>query len=344
MKKIADARRPRTRPAQPGRTRLAGGPRRALLPIAFAALLVGCRHLPAAPPAGRGVAAVPELYGLRPGAPGWDLRTAPHAQGDGFRVERFDCWCFDDVLGRYRQITGHIYLPLGGHSPYPLIELSPILAAAATGFLEMRYFGAHMARRGMASFFVYQDQVLLDASLDGLELERRLRSMTRSTIQALDLLLEHYPLDADRVASFGISFGGIRNVLLGAVEPRVRLHVFGLAGADLVDILARSRERQVRRYLAGRSRRTGESPSAILADLELHLQSQPELAARALDPLRVLLFLARWDGAVVPSEGRRLHEALGRPALWLLPAGHYNAVLAYPWAIEVCHEFLLQGF
>ncbi|MEM7168502.1 MAG: hypothetical protein AAF581_23875 [Planctomycetota bacterium] len=302
-------------------------------------LLVGCTYQPANPEARE---PAPRPTHLAPTFPIWSFRTeAGDDKNDHYRTEKFSFVTYDDVLGDFDTVEGEIYLPLpAADRSVPLVEVSPILAGALTGYLECRYFCRRMARRGFAGFFLYQEERLLQPHLDAVELERSLRSSTRATVKALHALVEHYPIDEDRLASFGISFGGIRNTLLAAAEPRLRANVICLAAGDLSYVISVSQEPGVRRYLAEREELTGSTQAEICADIEAHLESDPMTVAGCLDPNSLLLFFARFDDVVAPDASWRLHQALGQPAVWVVPAGHYGAVLIYPWAIDRSGEFL----
>lgn len=311
---------------------------RATIVFALAALLAGCTYQPAAPVSRE---LTPPPRHLEPAFPIWAFESQPGDDANThYRSETFSFTTYDDVFGDFETVRGEIYLPTGfPNQAVPLVEVSPILAGAMTGYLECRYFCRRMARRGFAGYFVYQDERLLLPHLDAVELERRLRSSTRSTIKALDALVERYPIDRDRLASFGISFGGIRNTLLAAAEPRLRANVICLAAGELDYVISVSREGGVLRYLAEREELTGTTRDEICADIAQHLVSDPMTVASCLDPAQLLMFFARFDNVVAPDASWRLHEALGKPAVYVVPAGHYGAVLIYPWAIDRSCEF-----
>lgn len=312
-----------------------------LLLLAVTSLpLLGCAHSSLGTNLPREISAPPAH--LQPVFPAWGVeRVVNERQSNSdFLVESLSFHTYDDVLCRHQVITGEVYVPSGA-GPHPVIEVSPILGGAFTGYAECRFFSARMARRGFLCFFLHQDHVLLDPALDAMELERRLRSVTRATIKGLDVVLEEYSVDLDRIGSFGISFGGIRNVPLIAAEPRLRANVLCLAGGNLEGIIRSSSEGLVRYYLQGRRER-GWSRAEVLADLGSGLPSDPVWMAQHVDPRRLLLINAKYDDVVLPVFTEQLVEALGFPERWVVPFGHYTAVLIFPWAVNRAEEFYVR--
>ncbi len=304
---------------------------------------LGCSHLPARPVPDRSVAAPPAF--LKPVFAGWGFESweRPDLGGHRYRVEdiRFHCYC--DALGRYQTLRGQIFLP-EHEGPFPLIVVSPILGGSKGNYLECRVLGRAAARRGYASFYLYQEKLLLKPYRDATELERHLESWVRSTIRCLDLVLEHYPVDRNKLGSFGISLGGIRNVLLMAAEPRLRANVVWMAGGGLEKMFRYSRETLVTRYLARRRETALCARERLLIDLRQNLYSDPLHVAASVDPDRMLYFLARFDNKVPVATGWDLYEALGRPETLISPLGHYSSILVLPWAIGHSFDYFERSF
>jgi hypothetical protein len=235
----------------------------------------------------------------------------------------------------FRVVEGEYWrtlrLPDGARSP--LIVDSPILGGAKDGYLADRVFSKWAAGAGLSIFYLHQDADILSAERDAFELDRLLRENILSYRKALDLLLRERPeTDPDRLGSFGISLGALKNVVLIAVEPRLRANVLCLAGGDLPRILVESRERMVLRYLERRKARDGLEPGEVAAELRRDLLAEPLVFARYIPPESTLLFLGTLDDKVPYSTGLELREALGRPALRTFPLGHYTGLLAAPFA------------
>ncbi len=354
---------------------------RPALVLAVVALLFAipaCHHVPMATSA-RDTRPLPaELAArLRPVEPGTDLElevagrqgsftrylfrySAPAWEGEGIGgedqndSEREDEGEDEDEeenldetdVGTGRLVTGELYLvhSASAATPSPLVAIAPILGGAGDDYLASRVFAGWAADDGMSSFFLHQEATILDPSRGGAALERLLRQTTAENIRALHLLADRPDIDGERLGSFGISMGAIRNVLLAAAEPRLRGNILCLAGGDLPRILRTSREGMVLDYLRGRAEATGLTREQIIADIEAHLASDPIDIARHVDPRRVILFLGALDDKVPYPTGLALHRALGEPELWVLPVGHYTAIPCAPWTAGVAFEWLAERF
>jgi hypothetical protein len=188
-------------------------------------------------------------------------------------------------------------------------------------YLACRVFAHWAAREGFSSFYVHQDEIILTADRDGIVLERLWRDSTLDNIKALDLLAQLPEVDAERLGSLGISLGAIRNVVLLAVEPRLRANVLCLGGAGLSKILATSRENLVLRYIRGREAADGITREQVGQDLDAFVRSDPAVFAPYVANDRTLLFLGAIDNKVPYAAGLDLYEGLGRPEALLHPVG-----------------------
>lgn len=305
--------------------------------LSTASKLSGCRHVPMVSDPR---SAAPPIDHLVPAFGAWGLETEsrPERSSDDIAVEEFQFRTYDDVSGEFAVVRGEVWLPRQVERP-PLVVISPILGGYHTEYLECRWFADAAAGRGYASFFLYQDEIILKPDLDGTDLERSLRTAVRDEIKAIDVLATRYSFDGERIASLGISLGGIRAVLLAAAEPRIRAHVICIAGSGLHEIIRDSAEGLVQDYVEERSRLTGLPAPQLFRELEAHLISDPSRVAASVDPRSVLLFLARFDRHVPIDNGYQLHEALGRPELRMSPFGHYSSILLILWVARHTFDF-----
>ncbi|MCI0651435.1 MAG: hypothetical protein L0Z55_06090 [Planctomycetes bacterium] len=319
----------------------------------FAPLLLasGCTHLPfeaggAMPPLAPLARAAAALE--TPEFPSWGFRISGPGADDSetIRHERFLFTTYDDAAGKCVVVAGEIYLPVAGEAGrrFPLIASSPILGGAQSDYFDCRVFGRWACAEGFASYFLYQDEILLLPSSGAIAIERTLESWVEAMRKALAALLARYPLDAARLGTFGVSLGGIRTVILAAREPRFRANVVCLAGADLAAVVADSGESLVERYLARRSEALLAPPEAVVADWRANMHADPLLVAGAIAPESALLFLARFDDKVPAAAGWRLYEALGRPETRISPLGHYTSILLLPWAARHSFRFYARRF
>ena len=258
-------------------------------------------------------------------------------------VFEFPIYC--EVEGDFRTVRGDYYRTDRGDGQQgaPLLVVSPILAGPINDYLAVRYFCSGAADEGFHAFFVHQEELILDARRDAIDLEALLRQNVRDNLAALDLLAERPEVDAERMGSVGISFGAIKNVLMVAVEPRLRANALCLAGSNLPEILASSSEDLVEEYVAAREERDGVGIDALREEVRRYLTSEPARLAPAIDNARVLLVLGRLDWVVPYRVGLELREGLGGPETRVFPFGHYTSILVAPWVRSVCLEFLEEG-
>src|SRR5690606_6215060 len=214
-----------------------------------------------------------------------------------FRFETYD------DSGGHHTVRGDWYAPEEAfEEPAPLLVLSPILAGPVDDYRASRFLAKEACKRGISAFFLHQETTILDPTRDALALERRLLENVRDNRKALDLFARRREVDRERLGSFGVSLGAIKNVALIAAEPRLRANVLVLAGGDLARILGESREGLVERYLESRGV-AGAKASTVAQEFRRWIVSEPLVCARAIDPRRVRLYLGRFDNKVPYESG-----------------------------------------
>lgn len=305
--------------------------------------LTACHHVPMRRPVSVAPPVPAEiLERLTPKQPGRDLTLEHLSDEDGYRRLKFR---FQSGSAEHPIVEGEYYQVTTAtpDSPAPLVQVAPILGGALDDYLLTRVFASWAAQEGCSSFFVYQEEIVLQPERGGASLERVLRRTTIENVQALELFASRPEADATRLGCFGVSMGAIRNVLLLAVEPRLRGGILLLGGADLARIVRHSHEPLVLDYLEGRAR-LGMSRDEVVADLSAQIVSDPIHVARYVGPERVLMVLGSLDNKVPYPAGLALHAELGFPELHVYPLGHYTGILAAPSAARLGFEWLRGRF
>ncbi len=286
---------------------------------------------------------------LRPAHPAFGLEFERIGEGRRYEQFRWTAQTYSEGAQSFKTLEGEYFrvkIPLGGVrgpvTPAPLIIVAPILGGEETEYLACRIFSRYACERGFSAFFLYQGRSILSSSRDGIGLEALLREGNRDAMKALDLFAALPEVDDERLGSLGISLGAIRNVLLIATDPRLRANLLCIGGADLPEILRTSNEPGVLGYFRRRRRREGISRERACVEIERALQSDPARVAESIDPRRVTMILARFDDKVPIANGRLLWEMLGRPETYVLPAGHYTALLLSPFAARVGFDALVE--
>ena len=306
--------------------------------VAFLVVLSGCGHIPRGHRVEPGLVrpAAPtqeQVRVLRPIYPSGPLALETLDSASSWERNRFSFQVYCDLDGDYRIIRGEYYRALlgEGKAGFPLICIAPILGGEGEGYLVSRFIARECCRSGFSAFFLYQERSILFGQRDALGLESRMRREVRDNISALAAFSALDEVDAGRLGSFGVSLGAIRNVVLIAAEPRLKANVLCLGGLDLAAILLTSRETMVLRYLSSRMEREGLSSREVELEFRKYFASNPVNLTGGIAPGEVLMFLSVYDEVVPYNEGLALRQMLGAPEAYLMPLGHYTALLGAPW-------------
>jgi len=229
-----------------------------------------------------------------------------------------------------REVVAHLTIP-PGDGPFPTVIVFPILhpgarivsEAAAKAFVRRGYLVAWLEREDVQ--FQYSERP--DLPTEALTLS------VKDARRLLDWLVTRDDVDPGRIASAGVSLGGIQACLLHSADKRVRAGFYVLAGANPSELLYDSREQPVRSYrdnvLRKLSLSTREEFVAHMRPLTNSID--PALRASAIKPASVLLATGRFDHVIPPAQSEQLWEALGRPKRIRLPIGHYQLLPFFWW-------------
>jgi hypothetical protein len=254
-------------------------------------------------------------------------RLRPEADR-AYRVE------FTGVDGTPR--LAHWQLP-PGPGPHATVVVFPIRAgdhvvseALAKALVNRGYAAIWLERR--RSLFGEDDE---RAPTDFDAFAADLRDFVLDARRLVGWLATRPEVDSERIATAGVSLGGILAATTLAVEPRVHAGFFVMAGGGLAEILRDSEDGDVVRF-----RERGYAAGAFGDGEELARKARgytdpvdPLTWAHRIDPARVLLVSARFDRVIAPERTRALWEAMGRPRWLVVPTGHYQLLPYFWWAV-----------
>ena len=222
----------------------------------------------------------------------------------------------------------------------PLILVSPILG----GNMIVDWVSAYLASHGMDAAIVHRRKPRYDTSKDMNQVEGYIRKSVIRTRQALDWLIEQPGTDADRVGSFGISYGGIVNTITAAVEPRIKCHIIAMAGGPMGDLIVDSEEKAIKKYVRTAAEQAGYTPETLRAALKKGIKSDTLPMAAYIKTEDVLFVIAYFDRVVGRKYSLNLWRALGRPEVIWTPLGHYSTILTLPYLRYKALKFYRRHF
>jgi dienelactone hydrolase len=232
--------------------------------------------------------------------------------------------------------VAHWQLP-PGPGPHATVLVFPIRAgdhvvseAVAKALVNRGYAAVWMERR--RSLFGEDDH---RAPGDFGAFAGDLRDFVLDGRRLIGWLVTRPEVDADRIATAGVSLGGILAATTLAVEPRASAGFFVMAGGGLAEILRDSQDGDLVHF-----RERGVAAGAFRDGAELVQKARgytdpvdPLTWADRIDPARVLLVSARFDRVIAPERTHALWQAMGRPRWLVVPTGHYQLLPYFWWAI-----------
>lgn len=215
----------------------------------------------------------------------------------------------------------------------PGLLVAPILGG---NYRISSHFADYFSRNGYHCLLVKRPEGFKDLGGGTEQLDANLREAVRRDRAALNWFANRPEVAEEALGSFGISYGGIKNVILAGAEPRLRVNVFALAGGGMDGILGESNQNRIESLREMVMRERHMDLPAFMEMVRKSFRSDPLRFAPYVDARDTLLILARFDRTVPAENGERLRERLGYPETLYLPAGHYSAALftglaAYPF-------------
>ncbi|HEY6170586.1 MAG TPA: prolyl oligopeptidase family serine peptidase [Verrucomicrobiae bacterium] len=242
-----------------------------------------------------------------------------------------------DRFATNRVITLDCLLPreAGRH---PVVLVLPI---SGGGYQLERHFARYFARHGLAAVVVHRRKIDIETR-SAEDTNELLKGSVHDNMQVIDWIVRRPDFDPERIGVFGTSIGGVKAVMVAALDARVRAAVIGLAGSDLGYILAHTTEPGFTKVRKEMMRERNFTRAELQNEFTAAFTFDPKVVAPYVDRDKVLLVLALFDRAVPFRKGWELREQLGKPETIIVPTGHYTAALYLPYIRSQSLHFLLK--
>jgi len=225
----------------------------------------------------------------------------------------------------------HLLIP-PGPGPHATVVVFPILAGS---HIVSEMLAKVLVGRGYLVARLERPKLEFEETEDAEEPAKALRSAVMDARRLIDILEWRSDVDRSRIATAGISVGGIMASLLQGSDPRVRASVLVMPGGNVADILTDSRERPIRAFRSNLMQREGLDLEGFRARMQPIMDPlDPTLYATHIDPDSVFFASARLDRIIRPEHTRALWRSLGRPAWTKLPLGHYQLLPFFWWVVH----------
>lgn len=184
-----------------------------------------------------------------------------------------------------------------------------------------QYFSRYFAKNGYSAFIVHREDKYKERACTNSD-ESMVRMVQRQK-QAVDWIAH----DDAKLGVFGVSAGGMKATMLASLDKRFDAAVIALAGADIALICAESEEGRI---VKEREAVMGEEKLTI-AQFRDYVERNTKLKladyAGYLDPSQTLQIIAARDKTVPTEAQMKLYDALGKPKMHKMQAGHRSSLL-----------------
>jgi dienelactone hydrolase len=258
----------------------------------------------------------------------WAYDVLKPEAASAFRVE------FPGVDGETR--VGHWQLP-PGPGPHPTVVVFPIRAG---NHVVSEALAKALVNRGYAAIWLEKRRSLFGedddrAPGDFASFAADLSDFVVDARRLIGWLATRPEVDRERIATAGVSLGGILAATTLGQEPLARAGFFVMAGGGLPEILRDSQDGDVVEFRErGIAAHAFSGPEEIVRLARPYTDpSDPLTWADRIQPEQVLLISARYDQVIPPDRTLALWQALGRPRWLTVPTGHYQLVPYFWWAV-----------
>jgi hypothetical protein len=230
------------------------------------------------------------------------------------------------------------YKPYGNQKRPLLTILPPVLDITPFDKIWAIQFAKH---HNLQVFILKYNEKIDNEKRPLSEFNIGLASAMTSARLMIDFAETRSEIDSTKIATYGMSLGGILSSIFLSIEPRVDAGVLICAGGNMGEILAKSDQSTVERYRKARMKaeniETVEELEARMKDLILF---DPLVFSPMRNPEDVYMVIAEDDLSVPTKNQIELWESFGRPEHLNFPGKHFPVILKNLFQHKFIYNFL----
>lgn len=250
--------------------------------------------------------------------------------------ERFQNYAVYDLMIDGSAST--LYVPKKkGREKSPVILITPGMGG---GDLINEVFAEGCVDNGISAIVLDQPNFLSPQN-DGKDLELVIAYCTRNARSVVDWVCSKPFFDSEKIGSIGYSMGAIRNMVLAAVDSRIKSHVFIMGAGNLPRMILESKEAE--RYVFERKKNESLTDEELLKDLE-NIILDPADLAKYIDARNVLMVISRFDSIVPTKRQEEIRTLMGGPRTIYIPTGHATGAVTIFYLRRKMAEFYENEF
>jgi hypothetical protein len=230
------------------------------------------------------------------------------------------------------------YRPNGVGKRSLLTILPPVLDVTPFDLIWAAQFAAH---HNYNVFILKYNEKLSDENRPIADVNISLAAVMTSARLMIDFAETKKEIDTRKIATYGMSLGGILSSIFISIEPRVDAAVLIVAGGNLAEIMAKSDQGTVAKFR--KSRMKAENLETV-EELENKMREtflfDPLIFAPQRSPEDIYMVIAEDDISVPTKNQLELWEAFGRPQELSLPGKHFPVILKNLFKHKFIYDFL----
>ena len=217
-----------------------------------------------------------------------------------------------------------LYLKHVDNTPRPLIILIPSIMEVTP--LE-KLVARGLIRRGFNVFLLTLNQKPIDKNRKTSEVFSAAKSIITGIRRSIDFAENRPEIDATKIGTWGNSFGGILNSLVGGIDLRIKALYISVAGGRFVDTLTRSKSELAAPYREFRMKKEGLDRKGFREKLMSVVKVDPLDLTHRRSREDIFMNLDVKDDIVATDNQLELWEAYGKPNCRIFTDEHFYAVI-----------------